>query len=308
MNDHGTELSDLVIDFDVATGARRPVQKSSAREILRANESRWASRILEAFPAHDDILDEPYVNGVLVRSHLELQRLHEEFLVGLRVLEVLGPLVRAIRATRTGAPIRIVDLGCGMGFVVRWLACNGALGDDVTFCGADFNAVFIRAARILAAQESLRCELVVGDAFRLAEPATIYMSTGVLHHFRGEALTEVFAQQAQPTTQAFVHFDIKPSLLAPIGAFIFHRARMREPLAQYDGYQSAVRAHPDDALCRAADAGAKGFRHAIFDGHVGALRLVRIMHAVVGVRPELEASFVRELAGDARRLSSMEGA
>lgn len=307
MHDQAPELSDLVIDYDTATCVRRPVHKSRVREVLRAHDSRWALRILERFPATDDVLDAPFVNGALVRAHLELQRLHEEFLVGLRVLEVLGPLIRAIRSTQSGQTIRVVDLGCGLGFVVRWLACHGALGDDVTLCGADFNAVFIKAGRTLASQEGLRCELVVGNAFRLDAPATIYMSTGVLHHFRGEALTAVFAQQAQSPTQAFVHFDIKPSLIAPVGSFIFHRARMREPLAQYDGYQSAVRAHSEDTLREAARVGAEGFRHAIFDGRVGALRLVRIMHAVVGVRPELEHAFVRELARDARRLSSMEG-
>src|SRR5688572_1941861 len=110
------ELSDLVIDFDPETLARVPVRKSEALGALRTHGNHWGRRILERFPANEDILDAAYVNGALVRSHLELQRLHEEFLMGERMLEVLAPLVRAVRAARPGEEIRVVDIGCGLGF------------------------------------------------------------------------------------------------------------------------------------------------------------------------------------------------
>lgn len=303
---HGPELSDLVIDYDTETLARRPVRRSSALAALAAHDNRWGMRILERFPALDDVLDAAYVDGVLVRSHLELQRLHEEFLMPERMLEVLAPLVRAIRRVHAGSPIRIVDLGCGLGFVVRWLAKRGALGDDVTLLGADFNAAFMHAARALASQEALACRFVTGNAFKLEWPATIYLSTGVLHHFRGPALAHVFAQQS--SARAFVHFDIKPSLVAPFGSYLFHRARMREPLAQHDGYLSAARAHPEVTLREAGRTGAPRFRKGIYDGHVGVARVVRIMHAFIGVEPELEGPYVHELGSNARRLSAMEGA
>lgn len=298
------ELSDLVVDYDPRTLARRPVTRSSVLRALEACGNRWGVRIARELPAEDDVLDARLVDGVLVRSHLELQRLHEEFLMGLRVVEVLGPLVAALRAVHPERRIRVVDLGCGLGFVVRWLARHGGLPRDVELVGADYNATFTHAARRLAEDESLPCSFVTGNAFHLAEAPTIVTSTGVLHHFRGPALSDVFAQQARAGALAFVHFDIKPSLVAPLGSYVFHQARMREPLARHDGYLSAVRAH--DAATLLGAARASGLRTALFDGEVGLLRLVRIMHAVVGVTEELEAPFVRALGTKRRRLSSFE--
>lgn len=301
------EISDLIVDYDAATLARRPVKKSTVLETLAQHQNTWGLRIARRFPAEEDRLDPGFVDAALVRSHLELQRLHEEFLMGLRVLEVLEPLVAAVSELHPGRPVRVVDLGCGLGFVVRWLARHGGLPRHVELVGADYNATFTHAARHLAEQESLACTFVTGNAFRLAEPATIVTSTGALHHFRGAGLTEIFAQQEQAGAMAFLHFDIKPSVFAPIGSWIFHRARMREPLARHDGYLSAVRAHDGDALVSAARSGAPGFLCALFDGQVGLLRLVRIMHAIVGVRPELEAGFVRAMGAKRPRLSAFAG-
>jgi 2-polyprenyl-3-methyl-5-hydroxy-6-metoxy-1,4-benzoquinol methylase len=301
------EISDLIVDYDLTSLERRPVRKSAVLDTLAQHQNHWALRIARAFPATDGVLDPHFVDGALVRSHLELQRLHEEFLMGMRVLEVLEPLVTAVSARYPGRPVRVVDLGCGLGFVVRWLAKYGALPPHVALVGADYNASFTHAARVLAAEEALPCTFVTGNAFRLAEPATIVTSTGVLHHFRGSALTEVFSHQDRAGVLAFLHFDIKPSIFAPIGSWIFHRARMREPVARHDGYLSAVRAHDGASLLAAAREGAPGLRAALFDGHVGALRLVRIMHAIVGVRPDLEDGFVRALGVRRSRLSGFAG-
>lgn len=301
------ELSDLVIDFDPDTLARRPVLRAAVLEELRRHDSRWALRIAERFPSRDGVLEEPYVDRTLVRSHLELQRLHEEFLMGARMREVLDPVLRAARALRPGAPLRVVDLGCGLGYVLRWLSKRGSLGADVTLTGADYNAVFTRVASLLAQREGLSCRFHTGNALRLEEPASVLLSTGVLHHFRGPSLAQTFAQQAASGALALVHFDIKPSLLAPVGSWIFHQARMREPLARYDGYLSSARAHSEERLRGALTEGAPSLRHAIWDGQLGLTRLARIMHALVAVRPELEPHLRRELGPEARRLSSFEG-
>ena len=87
-------------------------------------------------------------------------------------------------------PIRIVDIGCGTGFVIRWLSANGSLGDDVELMGVDFNVALLNEAQRLATIENLRCKFAVANAFRLAEPATIFISTGILHHFRDDILDE----------------------------------------------------------------------------------------------------------------------
>jgi SAM-dependent methyltransferase len=301
------ELSDLIVDYDPVTLARRPVRRDAVLATLRACGASWAARIAAALPARDGVLDEAAVDATLVRSHLELQRLHEEFLMGLRVAELLRPLLSALRAAGAPPPLRVVDLGCGIGYVVRWLARRADLGADVELIGADYNGTLVGAARRLAAREGLRCSFVTGNALALAAPATVLISTGVLHHFRGAALAEVLRQQARSPAQAMLHFDIKPSPLAPLGSFIFHQARMREPLARHDGYLSALRAHPEEVLLAAAAAGAAGLRRGIVDGRLGLRRLARIMHGLLLLRPPLEGPLLRALGAGARRLSALEG-
>ncbi|MFD8938801.1 hypothetical protein ACFV0R_26745 [Streptomyces sp. NPDC059578] len=53
----------------------------------------------------------------------------------------------------------------------------------------------------------------------------MYVSTSVLHHFRGSALAEFFQVQAASPALASCHYDIAATRLTPVGAWIFHRAR-----------------------------------------------------------------------------------
>jgi 2-polyprenyl-3-methyl-5-hydroxy-6-metoxy-1,4-benzoquinol methylase len=297
----GPEISDLVVDYDPETLVRRPVRKAAVLERLEAAGRMRALWIARRIPEQGGLLVEAAVDRILVQSHLELQRLHEEFHNAHRLAVLLRPLVAAIRAAHPGRPIRVVDLGCGLGHVIRWLAAQGGLG-DVTLVGADYNAGLVRAARRLAVKEGLACEFVTANAFRLDEPATIFTSMGVLHHFRGAALTRVFAEQDRSPALAMIHFDIRPSWAAPVGAFIFHEARMREPLARHDGYASALRAHPQAALRQALTDGAAGFAHWLYDAGVPFLPLLSIMHAAVAVRPALVDPFLAALGPERARL------
>ena len=287
------EISDLIVDYEPATLARRDVTRES---VLAALTGR-ARSIAAAIPHDGGILDRTAVDGILVRSHLELQRLHEEFRVGEMIRGLLGPLLALVREATHERPVRLVDLGCGMGFVVRWLAARGQLGSDVELVGADYNLALVRAAQRLADDEALPCRFVAANAFRLEHPAHIVMSTGVLHHFRGEALPAVFAEHERSGALAFLHADIRPSLVAPLGAWIFHQARMREPLARFDGYWSAVRAH-SAATLRAAVPPA--FSLAMVDARPGLAGLLRIFQVAIGSRTgDLRAAY----AGYGKRVS-----
>src|SRR5688500_16729715 len=116
-SDAGPEISDLIIDYDPVSLARRPVYQRAVLERL----PRRAHPIVSDLRAVDGILDPNDVDRVLLSSHLELQRLHEEFANGWRMRLILQALVQAIRQQHSGRPVRIVDVGCGLGFVVRWL-------------------------------------------------------------------------------------------------------------------------------------------------------------------------------------------
>ncbi len=191
--------------------------------------------------------------------------------------------------------MRVVDVGCGLGYVTRWLAANGGLGANVELLGCDYNAALVGEATRLSGLERLPCEFVVANAFSLEEPAGIYASTGVIHHFRGEGLTRFFAEQAEAAPIGFVHSDIKPTWLAPVGSWIFHRARMREPLARVDGVLSAIRAHSGETLAAAARAGCPGYALFLFDAVHERLPLLKVMQAIVGVRADRVEAFVRNL-------------
>ncbi|GIT29898.1 MAG: hypothetical protein Ct9H300mP1_19440 [Planctomycetaceae bacterium] len=127
--------------------------------------------------------------------------------------------------------------------------------------GVDFNEALVREAQRLSAAEQLDCRFEVINAFKMARPATVYLSTGVLHHFRGDGLDDFLLQHDQPDTQAFVHYDFQPTPLARPGAWAFHYIRMREPLSRHDGVVSARRAHDADTFSEFGQADVVRVRH-----------------------------------------------
>jgi SAM-dependent methyltransferase len=300
------EISDLIVDWDPATRARRPIVVADVVGRLRAVGDHRAARIVERMPASGGVLEPGSVDRLLVRVHTELQRLGEELHMVQRFVELLKPMLAAARAAGS-RDLRVVDIGCGVGHVIRTLAATGALGDDVELLGADLNPVLVAEACRLAADEGLRCEFVCADAFALVEDATVYVSSGVLHHFPADALPAFFQAQDRPGTAGFVHYDIAATRLAPVGAWVFHRARMREPLGRHDGVASARRAHDDRALMRAARKAA-GMDVFLFEPVRHTNPFCAGMRPVLGIRPELTAGLRRSLGRRARALVGTESA
>ena len=292
------EISDLIVAYDPESLERVPVRRDEVVARFEALGRRRAARIVASMPAIDGVLDPMAVDAVLLRAHRELQRLSEEFQQGLRVRELLVPTIAMLRA-RGVSPIRIVDVGCGLGYLVRWLAARGELGDDVELVGCDYNAALLGEAKRLAELEQLRCRFVVGNAFTLDEPGHIFTSTGVLHHFRDAGLVSFFREQAREAL-AFFHYDIDDSWLAPFGSWLFHRARMREPLARHDGVLSSQRAHSRQTLVDAA--AQDGFRVAMYRVPHRLFPVVRVLRPVVGVRDELWDDWCTALGRNARLL------
>lgn len=302
----GPEVSDAIISFDPETLERKPVSKSEVLREFEALGNGTAARIVGRIPERDGALDPDAVDRLLVTAHCEMQRISEEFQHGRRVANLLRPLLKALREGGVGRPVRIVDIGCGTGFVVRWLAANEPLGEDVELLGADFNVALVAEAQRLAESENLPCAFVVANAFRLEHPAAVYISTGILHHFRGRALGELLRQHERPETCAFIHFDFHPSPLAPLGSWLFHAVRMREPLAKHDGVLSAVRAHKSLDLLETARRAAPGFVSAIYGTRLWGLPIPRVFHSLVGVRPAYRDAFLRHMGSLVASLGKIE--
>jgi SAM-dependent methyltransferase len=249
-------------------------------------------------PHHDGVLDALAVDQLLVRTHTELQRLNEELRIAEQLAELLAPLLTAV--ARSGERPRIVDVGCGIGYAIRWLAASGVLG-DVDLCGVDFNTALVAEANRLTAAEGLSCRFVRGDAFDLPDSATVYISSGVLHHLRGADLEAFFRAQSDAGAHAYCHFDIAATRLAPLGAWMFHRARMREPLGRHDGVASARRAHDDHDLMAAAQS-APGLPPLLYRPAHHSNPFCASIRPILGVRPQYLRALRTALGPHARHL------
>ncbi|HAB14773.1 MAG TPA: methyltransferase type 11 [Planctomycetaceae bacterium] len=297
------EISDLVVDFDLETMSRRPVNRAEVVERLNGVGDRGAARIVAAMPVNGGVLDPDVVDRLLIRVHCEMQRLSEEFQHGRRVAEFLHSLLAAFDQIGLSQPYRIVDIGCGTGYVIRWLAARAGFRQDVELIGVDFNEALVREAQRLSAAEQLGCRFEVINAFDMARPATVYLSTGVLHHFRGQGLDEFMLQHDQPDTQAFVHYDFQPTPLARPGAWAFHYIRMREPLSRHDGVISARRAHNAATLLEAARQ--TSFACGMYGTRVWKLPIPRVFHTLLGIRPEAVDAFRQTLGRRVGRLGQL---
>lgn len=247
------ELSDLIVDYDPIDGQRRAVAREQVLDRLHASGQRRAQQLARALPHDGRYLNAVACDAILYRAHVELQRLNEEFLQGERLLSVIKPLITGLKAAGERPPFRVVDVGCGLGYSVRWLAANGGLSSEVEWVGCDLNVDLINHARRLAAEEGIACQFVSGNAFALPVPGHVFTSCGVVHHFRHNELSDFF--RAQKQALAMVHYDIQRTTLAPLGSWLYHVARMREPLARHDGVVSALRAYSASELLEAARTG-----------------------------------------------------
>lgn len=297
------EITDLLVDVG-DDGVRRPVRIDQLVDQALAHGDRWAARILRELPAPDGWLDDEYVDRLLVAVHCEIQRLSEEFRHGARMAAHLRPVLQALRRSDVEPPYRIVDVGCGTGYVVRWLQAN-LPADDVELVGVDLNPALIEAAGELAEREGLACRFDAADAFSLDQPAAVLISTGVLHHFRGDDLHRFFEAQDRSTASAFVHVDFQPSAIAPLGAWLFHRTRMRLPISRHDGIRSAQRAHPTEVLAGAARSRAPRFESWVSGRNVRGTPLPCVLTNLIGIDRALVAPYLEARGQRSARLEAL---
>ena len=261
MSGRQSEITDLLLVPNGAGGAV-PARRDDVVAQMRAGGQPRAARVVSRLPIDSSgVL--VGVDELFVRVHCELQRLSEELQMPRRLTETIRAWAEPL--LQTPGPVRVVDVGCGIGFSIRWMAAHKVLDPRVELVGCDLNPVLVANARQLASTERLPCEFIVGDALDMSAgivttPArTLLISSGVLHHFDEATLQTFFRRHADLEVNAFCHFDISPGPWAVLGAWLFHAARMREPVSRHDGVLSARRAFPAPVLLGAARAGAPGY-------------------------------------------------
>ncbi|WP_251153112.1 class I SAM-dependent methyltransferase [Cellulosimicrobium sp. Marseille-Q4280] len=183
------EITDLLWSFD-PSGGRRGVDRSVAEADLRDRGQRRAARLVRRMPATGSRLDPVAVDALGLRVHYELARLGEELQLGRRVAALVGSLLAEI-GHDCGQPVRVVDIGCGLGHVLRSIAMRGDLPRSVELVGVDLNPVLVMEAERLARAEGLPVRFVNGDAFTpgvaIDDGArTVVVSTGLLHHLTSD--------------------------------------------------------------------------------------------------------------------------
>lgn len=283
------ELTDLLWVCEQGTGERRPVDLEAVAARLESSGQRRAARIARSLPSHGGFLDEQAADALMLRVHCELQRLGEELQLPRCVAETLRSWASPLLRAQPNAPLRVVDVGCGLGYVTRWLAAHQVLGPGVELVGVDLNSVLTQHASELAAAEGLDCRFVAGNAFApgvaVDDPArTMLVSSGLLHHFPVEDLPDFFAAQHELAVAAFAHWDISPSAWATAGAWIYHQARMREPVSRHDGVLSVRRAHRAQTLLAACHAGAPDYHVSCTDEPRWRLPLSEVLRPICGTR------------------------
>ena len=300
------EITDLIVQHDPHTLARVPVRKQDVLEVFGKFGNRKAIRAVKGLPERDGWLDEKEIDRLLVRTHWEMQRLGEEFYHGPRVYELLRAVIAAIRNGGFEGDLKVVDVGCGIGYDIRWLAARTELAKKgVELTGFDLNSALIHEANRLSAAEQLPCRFLHGDAFSLDHSGHIFLSTGVIHHFRGPGLREFLERHERPETQAFLHFDFQPWFLAPYGSWFFHFLRMRTALARHDGVLSAARAHSASTLAEAARSAAPGFAAGIYGAKIWNTRAPRVFHTLLGIRRPLIEGLGKALGRRVWRLGEL---
>ena len=249
------EITDLIMGWD-EQGVRLPISQATATQALSARGQAQAVRILRRLPTQDGMLVDSAVDETVLRVHLELQRLAEELQQPRRVLEHINLRVEALLATATNAPVYVIDVGCGLGYTARWLSARGGLDPRVHIIGVDTNRTLIEAATRLAGTERLGCRFVCGDAARLEglvdDPRrAVIVSSGLLHHMSLPQIRQLVESHSYHHVDSFAHWDLVPGKWSVLGAWLFHRARMREAISRHDGVASARRAWSAEELLSA---------------------------------------------------------
>ena len=119
-------------------------------------------------------------------------------------------LDEVVRASAPGRPLRLVDIGCGYGDMLRrieqWSVSRGIPMDLI---GADINPNAIRAARE-ATPVGSRIQWVLGDVSTAAETQTVDLVTscGVFHHLSEAEIVRLLAWMDSTATVGWYITDL----------------------------------------------------------------------------------------------------
>ena len=205
------------------------------------NASAQPSRDLSSRSFEPEWLDGADLDPAELRQVLhDLATFNQTFLGHLQILRWLG---KAARAHSGGTPLRLVDIGCGYGDLLRairrWARRRGVAIDLV---GVDLNPETIRIARA-ATPDADRIDYEAVDVFKFAEatPVDLMVSSLVTHHFTDGEIVEFLRKMEAMARRGWAISDLQRN------RFLYHfigvasRVGRFHPMITHDGQLSVAR-------------------------------------------------------------------
>lgn len=188
-----------------------------------------------------EIMDDFAMEGETLRSSLDQLAFINRWLGGNRV--TMGGLESLLADTPVSTPLRILDLGCGNGDLLRIAADWGRkTGRPLALIGIDGNDFTVNYARELSTaypEISYRAEMIPSDYLR-EEQYDVVLCTLFLHHFATKDLINLLQLLCRQSRIGLVVNDLHRSRLA---YFLFNLITLfiRNRMVRADGLTSILR-------------------------------------------------------------------
>jgi SAM-dependent methyltransferase len=208
---------------------------------MNAHNAGWFSLDLEHRRDEAEWLDSADLNPAdLERVLRDLANFNQIFLGHYPLLRWLG---KAVRAARNGAPLTLVDVGCGYGDLLRAIRhWSRRRKFDLNLIGVDLNPETIRIARA-ATDPADRIDFQAVNIFELASamPIDLMVSSLVTHHFSDQEITEFLRLMERTARRGWAICDLQRN------RFLYHfiglasRIARFHPMITHDGQISVAR-------------------------------------------------------------------
>ena len=228
---------------------------------------------------HDELLDGPLPDGVLVRGNLDdLARINRR-LGGARLSR------QAIGRLTDGADDRlsVLDVGTGAADLpIDWLAAAARSGRRWQVTAIDNRPEIVAAAvaRAPGLRDAASLTIEVGDGRRLPyldDAFDVAHCSLVVHHLAPDDAVTLLGEMRRVARRGIVVNDLIRGRLGLVGAWLWGHALTRNPLTRHDAPLSVRRAYARDELrTLLADAGLRPAAEIVgFAGHRWAVAAVR---------------------------------
>jgi hypothetical protein len=188
-----------------------------------------------------EIMDDFAMEGETLRSSLDQLAFINRWLGGNRV--TMGGLESLLADTPVSTPLKILDLGCGNGDLLRIAADWGRkTGRPLTLIGIDGNDFTVNYARELSTaypEISYRAEMIPSDYLREGQ-YDVVLCTLFLHHFATKDLVKLLQVLCRQSRIGLVINDLHRSRLAYL-LFNLITLFIRNRMIRADGLTSILR-------------------------------------------------------------------